>query len=191
MVLTAILADRVYLTPEPSWYGFSVKALNDFFCDALSLSYPTRSIQSPRLKDTNSPDLRHLRNAISLLRQTCSEKKPYDGNTYSEHDPAMSVFVTIIFICVGITQWRHEDDINTWHMDLSSLESLLFTSYDIWVDSEEKLSELIWDQFAHRKENLQLKTQIVTLTGSLRGINPLALHGLELCLLDKLILWTN
>lgn len=191
MFLTTFLADRVYLTPEPSWYGFSVKALNDFFCDALSLSYPPLSIQSPRLKDMNSPDLRHLGNAISLLRQTRSEKKPHDGDTYSEHGSAMSVFAAIIFICVGITQWRHEDDIKTWHIDLPSLESLLFTSYDIWVDSEEKLSELIWDQFAHRKENLQLKIQIGTLTGSLRGINPLALHGLELCLLDKLILWIN
>jgi hypothetical protein len=137
----------------------------------------------------NSPDLRHLGNAISLLRQKCSEKKPHDRDIYSEHGPEMSVFATIIFICVGITQWRHEDNINTWRIDLPSLESLLFTSYEIWVDSEEKLSELIWDQFAHRKENLLLKNQIVTLTGSLRGINPLALHGLELCLLDRLILW--
>jgi hypothetical protein len=74
-------------------------------------------------------------------------------------------------------------------IDLLSLESLLFASYSSWIDSEKMLSELVWNQFA--QQNLQLKNQIATITGSLSGINPLALRGLELCLLNRLSMFSN
>jgi hypothetical protein len=186
-MLTGILVDRVYLTPESSSLGISVKELEDFFCDALSLSYPPQSTQSPFFKNLNPSGLVSLRNAIMILRQKRLGVELCDGDALSVDDPLLPTLEIIIFICVAFLQGRYEDHMILGRIDLLSLESLLFASYSSWVDSEKMLSELVWNQFAHREQNLQLKNQIATITGSLSGINPLALRGLELCLLNRLI----
>lgn len=54
-------------------------------------------------------------------------------------------------------------------IDLRSLESLLLDSRNMWVNSEE-ISDLVWNQFAHREQNLYLKNQITELAVSLRGL---------------------
>jgi hypothetical protein len=122
-----------------------------------------------------------------VLRQKRFEVEPCDGDTFSVYDPLLPTLETIIFICIAFLQWRYKDHTVTGHIDLLSLESLLLASYSSWVDSEKMVSELIWKQFAHRDSNLQLKNQVAMLTGSLNGMSPLSLRGLQLCLLDRLL----
>jgi hypothetical protein len=122
-----------------------------------------------------------------VLRQKCFQVEPFDGDTFAVYDSLLPTLETIIFICIAFLQWRYEDHTVTGRIDLLSLESLLLASYSSWVDSERMISELIWKQFAHRDPNLQLKNQIAILTGSLNGMSPLSLRGLELCLLDQLL----
>jgi hypothetical protein len=167
--------------------GILVKELEDFFCDALSLSYPPQSTQSPFFRDLNG--LAFLRNAIMKLRQKRLGVELCDEDTLSVDDPLLPTLEIIIFICVAVLQGRYEDHMIIGRIDLLSLESLLFASYSSWIDSEKMLSELVWNQFA--QQNLQLKNQIATITGSLSGINPLALRGLELCLLNRLSMFSN
>jgi hypothetical protein len=168
-----------------------VEEIEDFFCDALGLSYPTKSNQYRFLRYGNPSALTSLKNAVGFLRQQRLEKEPSDGCASSERDPSLSTLSTIIFICVAFLQGKNEayqDHMTIERIDLQSLDSLLMDSHSIWVDSERMLSELVWNQFAHTEQNLQLKNQIGTITGSLIGISPLALRGLELCLLDQLIM---
>lgn len=164
--------------------------MEDFFFDALGLSYPPQPIRNQSHRHGNFSALTSLKNAIGFLRQQRLEKDPSDRYISSERDPSLSTLPTILFICVAIVQGRHEtyqDHMMTERIDLHSLDSLLLDSHSIWVDSERMLSELVWDQFAHTEQNLHLKSQIGTITESLSGISPLALRGLELCLLDQLI----
>ncbi|OOQ86551.1 hypothetical protein PEBR_20798 [Penicillium brasilianum] len=187
LALSMVLVDRVYLTPESSSCGVPVKELEEFLCDALSLSYRPQPTQTPFIQNTNSFNLVSLRNAIMTLKHKRLEMELSDGDTFSVHDPLFPTLETIIFICIAFLQERHEGHMIIGRIDLLSLESLLFASYSSWVDSERMLSELVWNQFAHRDQNLQLKNQIATITGSLSGMNPLALRGLELCLLNRLL----
>lgn len=181
---------RIYLTPESVSWGFPAEGIDNFFYNALGLSYSSHQTQNRVLKYDCLRTLPALKEAISLLRQNRLDQRPVDESTFWKHGEGTGTLPSVLYICVAIVKGRHEKHQNHVTAELTclkSLECLLLDSHCTWVNSEESLSDLVWNQFAQREQNIQLTNQIGSIIASLSGIAPPTLRGLELCLLEYLL----
>lgn len=170
---------------------FPKKEMEGFFYDALGLSLHSQATHNRFFRHEDSSSLLTLKKGIEILRLQRLEKKHWEEDATLEHDPDPFTLPSILFICVSLIEERHlthQSHTETYCIDLRSLDTFLLESYSFWFNSEKGLSDLVWNGFADREENLQRKNQIKTIVAALNGISPLAQRGLELCLLEILMI---
>ncbi|KAK5799801.1 hypothetical protein VI817_002013 [Penicillium citrinum] len=185
LVVSLLNIVEIEETEAPPLVAYLLQEYESFVFELLGLCYV------PYQSSKRYQNLKQLQHAASLKEtiQTLQIRRRADKNKYRNalSDRAVIKHLkSLLFIWASVQESEkssHEALGQKESICLTSLDTFLHQSRQIWASSLNDTLSTIWESFVHMEEHKNLTQFVTIVAGSLVKLSPKALWGVEECLL--------